>query len=196
MVTRLTRYPQQAVNYISPKLEGRTDSSKQGCGVFARAVIEAGERLVTWSGHLVPGSVFFQMPPEIQHLSLQVEADLYMVALDTRPTDRVNHSCEPNAGMGDAYSLVALRRILPGEEVCYDYAMSDSTAYDEFPCACGSRYCRGKVTAEDWQRTELWERYGSHFSPYLQSRINQRLLRQLDRMLCVSRGARHTQHSI
>jgi hypothetical protein len=67
--------------------------------------------------------------------------------------------------------LVAMREIAPGEEICFDYAMTDSYPYDEFACRCGSTRCRKRVTAADWRRIDLQERYRGFFSPYLQKRI-------------------------
>jgi uncharacterized protein len=64
-----------------------------------------------------------------------------------------------------------MRPIALGEEVCFDYATSDSTPYDEFLCGCQEPGCRGKVTAQDWRLPELIERYQRYFSPYLQIRI-------------------------
>jgi hypothetical protein len=65
-----------------------------------------------------------------------------------------------------------MRDILPGEEICFDYAMSDSTPYDEFICGCGAPNCRGTVTGKDWQIVELWDQYRGYFSPYLQRKID------------------------
>ena len=70
-----------------------------------------------------------------------------------------------------------MRTISAGEEITYDYAMSDASDYDEFPCSCGSMRCRGQVSGSDWQRPELWRRYSGYFSPYVQSRIDERILR-------------------
>ena len=85
-----------------------------------------------------------------------------------------NHSCNPNAEpiiFRKRVFVRALRRIKPGEEITYDYAMSDGSPYDEFNCSCGSPHCRGHVSGEDWRRTDLWLRYAGYFSPYLQRRI-------------------------
>lgn len=59
------------------------------------------------------------------------------------------------------------------EEVCFDYAMSDGSPYDEFDCTCGAADCRRRVTGNDWCRPELQQRYAGYFSPYLQRRIEQ-----------------------
>ena len=85
----------------------------------------------------------------------------------------VNHSCSPNCGMSGQTLVVAMRDIAPGEELTYDYAMSDGSPYDEFECHCGRPECRGKVTGSDWMRPELQVRYRGYFSPYLARRISQ-----------------------
>jgi hypothetical protein len=112
------------------------------------------------------------MPATVRRYSLQVEENQYLVSLsDCEPPDYVNHSCDPNAGLSGQITLVAMRDIQPGEEITYDYAMSDGSPYDEFNCSCGSPHCRGHVSGEDWRRTDLWLRYAGYFSPYLQRRI-------------------------
>ena len=63
------------------------------------------------------------------------------------------------------------RDIAAGEEITFDYAMSDVTDYDEFQCDCGTPNCRGMFRGSDWRRPELWERYAGYFSPYIQRRI-------------------------
>ena len=74
--------------------------------------------------------------------------------------------------MSNSITLVALHDIQPNEEVCFDYAMTDSTPYDEFACGCGASICRGMVTGDDWKLPNLQTRYDGFFSPYLQRRIN------------------------
>jgi hypothetical protein len=69
--------------------------------------------------------------------------------------------------------LVAIRDIDVGEPICFDYAMTESEPDYEFTCLCGTDRCRGRLTGNDWQLSELRERYGSHFSPYLLRRSQQ-----------------------
>jgi uncharacterized protein len=84
------------------------------------------------------------------------------------PADYVNHSCDPNCGIVGSVLLVARRRIAAGEEICFDYAMTDTDDYDEFECRCGSEQCRGVVRGSDWKRAEIQDRYQGWFSSYLQ----------------------------
>lgn len=157
-------------SYLSPKLEARW--GPEGRAVFAREAVAAGEVLALWGGEVMARAAFEGLPPGLRSVSVQVEDDLYLVPSVEGPAEWVNHSCAPNAGMSGQVALVALRPIAAGEEVCYDYAMSDGSAYDEFVCRCGAAPCRHRVTGDDWRLPALWARYEGHFSPYLQRRID------------------------
>jgi uncharacterized protein len=163
----------QLTHYLSPKLALKSEPSKGALGIFAMQPVQAGETLTVWGGRVVDFEHLQELSEfEITH-SIQVEDDLHLLPLrEGEPADYFNHSCDPNAGLSGQIVLVALRDIAVGEEVCFDYAMSDSNAYDEFTCGCGAATCRGRVTGNDWRSPELWERYAGHFSPYLQRRID------------------------
>lgn len=158
--------------YLTDKCEVRNRDVAGGHAVYAVSVIEPGELVGVWSGRIVGADALDDLPEEIRHHTVQIEEDLYLASLGPdEPPDFINHACEPNAGLDGQITIVALRRILPGEEVTIDYAMCDGSPYDEFDCACGSPLCRGKVTGDDWRDPALWKRYAGHFSPYLQRRI-------------------------
>jgi hypothetical protein len=78
-----------------------------------------------------------------------------------------NHSCDPNCGISGTSSVQALRDLEVDEELTFDYAMSDSSQYDEFICACGKAKCREKVTGMDWQNKDLQAKYRNYFSSYI-----------------------------
>ncbi len=162
-------------SYHSAKLQPRQINGKGGRALVVREPVEAGELVVVWGGEALHASRLSTLSPAQRLLTIQVEEDLYLVSAEDGPADWVNHSCNPNCGLSGQVALVALRRLEPGEEVCFDYAMSDGSPYDQFTCGCGGADCRGKITGEDWSRPELWERYRGHFSPYLQRRIDAKL---------------------
>jgi SET domain-containing protein len=164
--------PDQPHSYLSPKLESRPSPFRGGFGVFAREPVQAGELLAVWGGCVVTEEQLEAYSPLLQSLSVQIEDDLYLVPIEAEAADRVNHSCNPNAGIQGQIALVALRDIQPDEEVCFDYAMTDSSPYDEFKCRCGEPTCRGRITGNDWQIEDLWERYDGFFSAYMRRRIN------------------------
>lgn len=160
--------------YFSAKLAVQHDADKGGYGVYAVTAIPAGELLIIWGGDIVTGEQLHQLPAYQQNHGIQIEENIYQVpTVENDPADLVNHSCDPNAGLNGQIALVAMRPIAAGEEVTFDYAMSDGSPYDEFVCSCGGPTCRGQITGEDWRRPELQKRYAGYFSPYLQRRIDQ-----------------------
>lgn len=159
-------------SFLSPKLEARQAADKGGMGVFARTIVAQGEVLAVWGGKVMPRSTFMKLPETTRRHAVQVEEDLYLVGGDQpEPADYINHCCDPNAGMLGQVAVVAMRGILPGEEICIDYAMCDGTPYDEFDCSCGAAGCRRRVTGSDWASADLQIRYKGYFSPYLARRI-------------------------
>lgn len=165
---------EQPASYSSPKIEARYVPQVDGHGVFAREPIAMGELLCAWGGRIVDRAGLDLLPEHLRPICIQVEEGLFLAPIEPLgASEFFNHSCSPNAGMSGQIALVAMRAIEPGEEITFDYAMSDCTDYDEFACACGTTNCRGWVRGRDWQRPELQERYRGYFSPYLQRRIDQ-----------------------
>jgi hypothetical protein len=157
--------------FASPRLVGRDCDEKGGHAVYAAEPIAAGEMLVVFGGSVLPADQLSSLTSEERRRVLQIDDELYLFSDVESTPDWVNHCCEPNAGLLGQVVLVALRDIEAGEEICYDYAMSDGSAYDHFECRCGRAACRGQVTGDDWKLEALWSRYRGHFSPYLASRI-------------------------
>jgi hypothetical protein len=100
--------------------------------------------------------------------------DVHLILPPRRPNGYGNHSCGPNVWWIDAYSQEARRDIEAGEELTNDYATSTGIADFRMECACGSELCRGEITGLDWQRADLQERYGEHWTPGLLDLIRRR----------------------
>lgn len=163
----------QYQSYLAPNLEARPLLEKGGWGVFACSAINKGQLLVLWGGRIISELELDPAMPNFAQRVLQIEEGLFLLASEQlEPSDRFNHSCNPNAGFSGQIGLVAMREIERGEEVCFDYAMCDGTPYDEFICSCGADNCRGNITGEDWKRSDLQERYTGNYMPYLQRRID------------------------
>jgi uncharacterized protein len=158
--------------YLTEKCEVRNRDVAGGKTVIARELIGPGEVIAVWSGRIVTADELDDLPLEIRRHTVQVEETLYLASLTAdEPPDFINHSCDPNAGLSGQITVIAMQCIRPGEEVTIDYAMCDSSPYDEFDCVCGSLACRGRVTGDDWRNPSLWKRYAGYFLPYLQRRI-------------------------
>jgi len=162
----------RSFSYLNPKCEAR-DNSGGGCGVFAGSRILKGELVSMWGGRVARKNEIDSAMPRFTERVLQIEEDLYLLTVgEKEPNDCFNHSCDPNLGFTGQIGLLALRDIQEGEELTFDYAMSDGEPYDEFDCRCGSPNCRKKITGDDWKLPELWARYKGYFSPYLARRID------------------------
>jgi hypothetical protein len=139
---------------------------------FALKPIGTGETVAGFGGSCIAGAGLIALSAEQQGRSIQIDEDLYMVgSAFAESADMVNHSCSPNCGIVAGVLVVAMRDIAVGEELVYDYAMTDGGLDDEFECACGAPNCRGKITGSDWMLPELQLAYRGHFSPYLAKRI-------------------------
>ena len=159
-------------SYLSPKCLVVKAPQKGGHAVLAREPITAGELIAVWSGRIVAAEELKNLEPIFRQHSVQVEEGLFLTSLaPDEAADYINHCCDPNVGLCGQIALQAIRDIGPGEEITFDYAMSDGSGYDEFACACGAATCRGRVTGDDWRLPALWRRYDGYFSPYLQRRI-------------------------
>ena len=158
-------------SYLNFKCEV-SDHAKGGCGVFANSAISKGELVSLWGGRIVHKDELDPSMPRFNQRVLQVDEDFYLITVEEpEPNDCFNHSCNPNLGFLGQIGLVALCDIKSGDELVFDYAMSDGGAYDEFECNCGSPDCRRKITGNDWKLPELWKKYQGYFSPYIARRI-------------------------
>lgn len=159
------------LSYLNPKCEAR-EHAEGGCGVFAKGFIPKGELISLWGGVIVQREELDPSMPRFTQRVLQIDEDLFILtAEDPEPNDCFNHSCDPNLGFSGQIALITMRDIQKGEELCFDYAMSDGGPYDEFECLCGAPGCRGKVTGNDWKLPFLWKKYDGYFSTYISKRI-------------------------
>ena len=158
--------------YLSEKCVVVVSPEKGGKAVYADQPIGTGEVVAIWGGYIVDAAGLSQLSEEEQGHTVQVADAHWLAPLNMdEPADNINHSCQPNCGLQGQILLVAMQPIAIGEEITFDYAMSDSSPFDEFDCQCGTPLCRGKVTQYDWQLPHLWQRYDGFFSPYLARKI-------------------------
>ena len=99
--------------------------------------------------------------------TIAVDDDLNLILPPRRPNGCGNHSCDPNLWWTGPYTQATRRDIRTGEELTTDYATLTAAAEFRMNCACASPLCRGVVTGIDWQRADLQDRYGKHWTPAL-----------------------------
>lgn len=158
-------------NFLTPLAEMRP-APGAGFGSYAIAPIPVGTIVAAFGGSLMDRATFDRQNPDRRSRSIQIDEDSFLLGpVEREPGDALNHSCDPNCGMGGAAQVVAMRDIEVGEALTFDYAMSDGSNYDEFTCACGAATCRRSVTGNDWKRNDLQHYYAGYFAPYISRRI-------------------------
>lgn len=159
----------------SPKIEVRS-SELGGRGVFAVEPIAVSEIVAVKVGHVVDTDEMNRLTATIGDFGLQIHDDLFLAPRTAEEVDdmvvMINHSCDANVGFEGQVTYVAIKPIAADEELCHDYAMMRTTAY-ELACLCQASDCRGTVTGDDWQRPEVQAKYGRFFQPHILNRISQ-----------------------
>jgi uncharacterized protein len=123
-----------------PELEVRPTPLK-GRGVFTRARIAQGQKILTFQGWVLTTADLTD-----NLVAMQIGPELWLCSDGSLLDDCVNHSCEPNAGFLDGEPvLYALRDIEAGEEIGWDYSTSISEPGWSMNCRCESVRCRGVI---------------------------------------------------
>jgi len=112
--------------------------------LFAARLYLPGEVLFVLHGEALTKAQILTGGEEHAANAYQIDDDLYIYPM--HPEGRfMNHSCDPNAGLREDREMVALREILAGEEVVFDYSTTMSEDHWTMPCLCGAAGCRGLV---------------------------------------------------
>ncbi|NKB56848.1 MAG: SET domain-containing protein-lysine N-methyltransferase [Alphaproteobacteria bacterium] len=162
------------LTYFSPKTEKR-DSVIAGRGLFATALITVGETVVVKGGYVMTKGARDAVGETLGPSEIQIANDLFIGPTTAAEREgammHLNHSCAPNLGVNGQIAFVAMRDIQAGEELTFDYAMTDDEDGLEMTCQCGATDCRETVTGKDWQQPALQRKYRGYFSFYLARKI-------------------------
>jgi SET domain-containing protein len=141
-------------------------SSVHGKGVFALQALAEGETIIEYVGEVISW-------PEAQarhpHDPQNPNHTFYFHIDEQRVIDGlhggnasrwINHACEPNCQADENEGRVfirALRNIMAGEELSFDYGLMVEERYTpklkaEYACWCGAASCRGTMLAPKRRR--------------------------------------------
>ncbi|PIU73632.1 hypothetical protein COS78_01420 [Candidatus Shapirobacteria bacterium CG06_land_8_20_14_3_00_40_12] len=158
--------------WITPKVKIK-ESLIGGNGMFAILPIDKGEKVVIWGGEYMgkPGADI-----AIKQGKLVMRWDENLFSIEDRgdsPGYFINHSCESNLWMKDAFTLTARKRIGIGEEITADYCLweADENFVSKWTCNCNSPDCRKLITGKDWHNQDIQKKYFGHFSPLINKKI-------------------------
>lgn len=171
-------------SWVNKKITVRK-SGEKGVGSFANARIRKGEKLIVQGGKIMSYQALLNSAyRNLYNHAFQVSEGLLICPIDSTGEKldgifQVNHSCAPNCGLRGQIILVAMQVIEQGEEITYDYAMTDANqgevTCDPMTCLCGSNNCRKTITGDDWKNKSIQNKYDGYFSTYIQSLIKQQV---------------------
>jgi len=175
-------------SYLSSKVVERK-SSIAGRGCFALEKINKGEIVFVKGGYILTRNTM--LIEKIADNYWPISGDLFLAPKKDSSREEVqriklyiNHSCNPNCGIRGEITGIAMRDIGVSEEITFDYAMLDDEEDDgyNFECDCSrdSLNCRKLITGKDWLRPELQKKYDGYFALYLQEKIDNIHLMQID----------------
>eukprot|EP01034_Spumella_vulgaris_P007449 gene7449-9494_t len=137
-------------------------SSVHGTGVFAVQNLAEGETIIEYVGEIITWKEALRRhphdPKDPNHtFYFHIDEDRVIDAKHGGNSSRwINHSCDPNCEADETPEgrvfIKALRDILPGEELFYDYGLVIEERHTaklkkQFACRCGSEVCRGTMLA-------------------------------------------------
>jgi hypothetical protein len=137
--------------------------------------MDAGEIVCVKGGYIFTRAALAEVAPVLGPAEIQIADDLFIGPRELEEREGAmifsNHSCEPNIGVQGQIVFVALRQILPGEELTHDWATTDDDDYT-LECRCGAPTCRRIVTGKDWKTSDLQRKYRGLFSWYIERLID------------------------
>ena len=139
------------------------NSKIHGRGVFVKKDIPKGAAVIEYIGERISWKQALRRHP---HDPEQPNHTFYFSLEDGRVIDAnvggnaarwINHSCKPNCeadeiqvGGESRVFIFARRKLLPGEELFYDYSLNldgklSKKEKRDYACFCGSKKCRGTM---------------------------------------------------
>ena len=119
------------------------ESGISGRGVFARRRFRTGETVFRWDlSRKIRRDEIDSLSAEERHFLNPFDEDYFVLVAE--PERYVNHSCANNTRV-EHFTDVAIRDILPGEEITSDYRSGSATI--DFVCRCVALNCHNGARA-------------------------------------------------
>lgn len=145
-----------------------TKYATHGRALFATREIKKGEVIGAFDGKIYKAKkasdISNEPPVYAQDHAIQFAKVKYR---DSKGIARlISHSCEPNCGIKNKFEIVAMRNIRKGEEISFDYDMSENSDW-RMKCECKNKNCRKLIGSYSALPQQLKERYKGYISEYL-----------------------------
>jgi uncharacterized protein len=149
--------------YDSKKIMLRK-TKKFGRGVYAKQKIKKGEVVAVFDGPFYDDE-FDDWTKDLLNHTIQCGKALWR---DSKGLARyLNHSCEPNCGIKGRFKVVTMRAIKPGEQLTWDYEMTEKSDWWKLKCKCGAPSCRKVIGNYRNLPLKLRKKYKGFISTWL-----------------------------
>lgn len=139
-------------------------TKKFGRGVFAKRKIFKGEEIAAFDGPIFT-EAYQHWTEDLYSHAIQIDKHTWR---DSNGIARlINHSCNPNAGIKRRTHIVAMRDIDVGEQVTWDYDMSEQNPDWKMRCRCGHKDCRKWIGKFKKLPLSLRKKYRGYISSWL-----------------------------
>ena len=140
-----------------PGVEIKNLDSK-GEGVVAKQAIQRGELIAEFIGETYTAARESELPSIMVDRCIQTGPETYIFA-EHRLAEKINHSCDPNCGVRERTKIVAIKPIAEGEELSWDYRMSENSDWVLENCLCGAVRCSKRIEGYDSLPEEIRQEY-------------------------------------
>lgn len=137
--------------------------------LIAREDISKDEEIASFDGEMYTADKITDLPKDVADHAIQFEEHKWR---ESNSFARyINHSCEPNCGIKNLFTLVAMKDIKKGEELLWDYDMTEDCEW-RMDCLCGTPSCRKKIGSFALVPDSTREKYKGYISEWLVKKYN------------------------
>jgi hypothetical protein len=123
-------------------------------------------------GEIIADFAAATISSEPTYLTVQVGTGKH-ITLMPEYLQYINHSCDPNVFFNTTkMQLIALKEILPDEEMTFFYPASEWKMTQPFNCYCGSKYCIGEIKGAAFLSRSEREKY--RFTDFILQQFSKR----------------------
>lgn len=143
------------------------NTKKYGRGVFATQAIKKGSLIASFDGPFFDND-FDGWTQDLLNHAIQCGPALWR---DSKGIARyLNHSCEPNCGIKGKFKIVTMRDVQKGEQLTWDYEMTEKSKWWKMRCCCGSKHCRKLIGNYSRMPKAVREKYRGYISTWITSK--------------------------
>ncbi len=139
-------------------------TKQYGKGVFATQKIRKGEVIAIFDGPILDDD-FEPWTDDLYFHAIQVDKAKWRDSIGI--ARYINHSCDPNCGIKRRNRVVAMRDIEKGEQISWDYEMTEKNKHWKMKCKCGTPICRKIIGNYQNMPSTIRKKYKGYISSWL-----------------------------